>query len=355
MSVEQKPNFRNRRRKMHRSHMRTNNRQVKNDPNYRQPNDIHHILRPNQTQNPYRKNRLGGYRPRAQYHRRQFELNRNGGNGVRQRIQFNNANTTYDRQLNRNRGWRQHHLRFNIPITQANTINPTLWPITNVPDTSSSFITTTSRPRPTTTLLPTSATPILSSNDVTHFDDSQYQRQLEEAEQQRYEEKLRRTKESIDNARRIEQERIQNEERMRAIHQKELERRHQEMIDEQQHAQEIERIQNEKKLQDLRRREENEMNRLRYEEEQRIRQTELMQQNAEKSTNQRAIQTNEILEENISTTLSPADKKKLKLKRLRDRLNKLSPEAQEIFFRKRAERNKKRGVEHQEQFDRDEN
>lgn len=341
--------------------MRANNLQVKSDPNYRQRNDIHynHFLQPDQTPIPNRKNRMGGNRSRAQSNRKQFELNRDRGNGIRQRIQFNSTNNAHDRQFNRNRAWRQHHQRFNTPMTPANTINPTPWPITNPPGTSSP-ITTTAPTRPTTsapttttttTVPPPPAPPILTSNDVTQYEDSQYQKQLEEAEQQRYDEKLRRQQESIENARRIEQERIQNEERMRNMHQIELERRQQEAINEQQRARENERIQNEKRQQDFERQQQNEMNRQRYEEAEQNRQAELMRQRNEQATNQLGIQTNEIFEANVSTTLSPLEMRKQKRKQFRERIKKLSPEEQELYYRKRAERkaNKKRGVEHQVQ------
>ncbi|XP_055314983.1 uncharacterized protein LOC129575412 [Sitodiplosis mosellana] len=72
-------------------------------------------------------------------------------------------------------------------------------------------------------------------------------------------------------------------------------------------------------------------------------QTEVVRQRTEQATNQLAIQTNEILD-NVLTTLSPKEVKKRKLKSLRNQLSKLSPEAQELFFKRRAERNKKRGI-----------
>lgn len=68
----------------------------------------------------------------------------------------------------------------------------------------------------------------------------------------------------------------------------------------------------------------------------------------EEATNQLAIQTNEILDTVVTTTtLSPRELKKRKLNNLRDQLSKLSPEQQELFFKRRAERNKKRGIAEQ--------
>lgn len=71
----------------------------------------------------------------------------------------------------------------------------------------------------------------------------------------------------------------------------------------------------------------------------------------EEATNQLAIQTNEILDTIVTTTttttLSPRDLKKRKLNNLRNQLSKLSPEKQELFFKRRAERNRKRGITEQ--------
>lgn len=322
-----------------------NNRQIKGDLNYRQRNDIH-FVQSNQTPNPNRKIRMGGgNRSRNQAYHRQFELGRNRASGVRQRIQFNSTNDAKNRHFIRNRTWRQ---RTDVPMK---TVSPTAWPNTYAPERSKttmptwSYTTTTT----TTTTLPpstSSANPMVISNDVTRFDDAQYQRQMEDIEQQRYEEKMRRKQEIIEQERRMEQERIQIEERQRAHHQMELDRRRQEMIQEQQRALEIERIQDEKKRQDLERREQNEMNRQRYEDEQK-RLAEIDRQRNDRTSQQRALQTNEILEESLTTTMSPKEKRKLKLKRLHDRLSKLSPQEQEIFYKKRAERNKKRGTDHQ--------
>lgn len=67
----------------------------------------------------------------------------------------------------------------------------------------------------------------------------------------------------------------------------------------------------------------------------------------EEAKNHLAIQTNEILDTVLyttTTTLSPRELKKRKLNNLRNQLSKLSPEKQELFFKRRAERNKKRGI-----------
>lgn len=72
--------------------------------------------------------------------------------------------------------------------------------------------------------------------------------------------------------------------------------------------------------------------------------TELIRQHNEEATHQLAIQTNEILDNVITTTLSPREIKKRKLKSLRNQLSKLTPEQQQQFFKRRAERNKKRGI-----------
>lgn len=64
----------------------------------------------------------------------------------------------------------------------------------------------------------------------------------------------------------------------------------------------------------------------------------------EQATNRLAIQTNEIFDIVVTTTLSPREMKKRKLKNIRNHLNKLNPEAQSLFFKRRAERNKKRGI-----------
>lgn len=314
-----------------------NNRQIKGEPNYRQRNDIH-FVQSNQTPNPNRKNRTGGNRSRNQAYHRQFVLNRNRASGVRQQhIQFNSTNDANNRHFIRNRN------------NSLRTVSRTARPNSNAPEGSRTTMPTWSSTTTTTTTLPPStlsAIPMVISNDVTHFDDAQYQRQMEEMEQQRYEEKMRRKQEIIEQERRMEQERIRYEEQQRAHHQIELDRRRQEIIDEQQRTLEIERIQDEKRRQDLERREQNEMNRQRYEDE-RNRLAEMERQRNDRTSQQRAIQTNEILEESVSTTVSPKEKRKLKLKRLQNRLSKLSPAEQDMFYKKRAERNKKRGTDHQ--------
>lgn len=72
--------------------------------------------------------------------------------------------------------------------------------------------------------------------------------------------------------------------------------------------------------------------------------TELIRQRNEGATHQLAIQTNEILDNIVTTTVSPREMKKRRLESVRNHLNKLTPEQQELFYKRRAERNKKRGI-----------
>lgn len=343
-----------RRRKLHRTQMRAaqmNNRQIKDGFN-RQRNDIHFNNAPkrDQIKNQTRKIRMGGNRQHNNHgHGRQFELNRNRASGVRQRIQFNSTNNTHRRQFNgrnHSRVWRQKQ-RYNNPVPLTTTISPAVWsstswtaPVTTKPTTivrpSAATITTT------TTEPITFAPPNVISNDVTHYNDNnQYQQQNEETARLRQEEKLR--KKEAEHLWRIEQERVKE---MREERRREEERRQ----EEKNRARENESIQNERKQQDHR--EQNGKNRYEYAHanphangvvQQPDMQTNLVRHQNEQTNDEHAVQTNEIFGRPVSTTLSPLDKKKLKRKSIRDRLSKLSPQEQQLFFQRRTEeRNKKR-------------
>lgn len=70
-------------------------------------------------------------------------------------------------------------------------------------------------------------------------------------------------------------------------------------------------------------------------------QAELFKQREEKANNQHAIQTNEILDNVATTTMSPNEEKKLKVKKMKERLKSLSVQEQNEFFKRRAERKRK--------------
>lgn len=64
------------------------------------------------------------------------------------------------------------------------------------------------------------------------------------------------------------------------------------------------------------------------------------------ATNRMGFQTNEIPKNLVTTTLSPKEIKMKRLKKIRHQLNRLSPDQQNEFFKRRAraQRNKKRGL-----------
>lgn len=349
---------------MHRAQMRTaqmNNRRIKDGFN-RQRNDIQfsNASKRDQQKYPTRKTRMGGNRQRNNHGLgRQFELNRNRASGVRQRIQFNNTNNVHSNQFNgRNpsRVGRQRQ-RLNYPRHLTTTISPTTWPSTTW------IAPTTIKPTPmakatTTTETITRVPPNVISNDVNHYDDNnQSHHQIEESERLRQEETERHRQEETERLRQEETERHRQEENIRkkeAEHQwrMEQERLKQMRQHDLEERRQKELIQNERKQQDQR--EQNDRDRYEYTHahphphanevlQQPDMQTDRIRQQNERTNDERAVQTNEIFGGTISTTLSPLEKKKLKQKLLRDRISKLSPEEQQYFFQRRAEkRHKKR-------------
>lgn len=373
-----------RRRRPHRAQMRSaqmNNRQIK-DGYSRQRNDIEFGNAPkrDQLKYPTRKVRMGGNRQRNNRgpNGRQFELkpNRNRASGVRQRIQFNNTNNTNGRQFNGrnpNRVWRQKQ-RFNHPNRIRTTMSPTtIWPSTSWGYPTTMKPTSMTRP-PTTAAAPTSspsspplppqypptetvtyAPPNVISNEVIQYNDNQYRQQIEESERLQREEKLRR--DEAERLWRIEQDRLKEMRRHDLD-----EHRHKE-ANGKQSTHENQPNQNGRKQPDHRSQEQNEYPNTRgttqqqpdrtqteptqpvptRRQQQQQRQPEI--RNEQTNDNDHAVQTNEVLDGPITTTtLSPLQKKKLKQKLIRERLSKLSPEEQQIFFEKRRaqNRNKKR-------------
>lgn len=331
-----------RRRRLHRAQMRgaqINNRQIK-DGSYRQRNDIHfnNVPQRDQLKYPTRKTRMGGNRQRNNHgFRRKFELNRNRASGVRQRIQFNNTNSnTHGRQFNgrnNSRVWRQKQ-RFNSPKLFTTTINPTIRPSTSWATPSTALPPPSPRELAPVTIELTTLTPLnVLSNDVNNYSDNQYRKQIKEVEQQRHEEKLRME------ADRLEQEKLE-----------ETRKRQSERRSREEEMRKNEQIQNEKRKQDYHR-EQNEMNKHEYEHVNEVLQEPIQsadptttRQRNEQTNNddEHAVQTNEILEGIVSTTLSPRKLKKLRRQRLHDRLIKLSPEEQQMFFKRKAEKNKQK-------------
>lgn len=354
-----------------------NNRRNKNGFN-RQRNDIQfsNASQRDQFKYPTRKVRMGGNRHRnnnnVRPNGRQFELNRNRASGVRQRIQFNNANNTHSRQFNgrnQNRVGR-HRQRVNNPNRWSTTIRPTIWPSTTVWNypttlrpttmmTRPSAIATQPPPPPLPSTTPpvtqtiTYAPPHIISNEVTQYNDDQYRQQIEEAERLRQEEKSR--KKQADHLWRMEQERLKK------MRQHDLEERRQKEASENHRAHENEPFQNERRQPD--RRERNEYTTVRGFTQQRQQQqpniyTEPTQQHQnqqrqrhqqnEQISDEHAVQTNEVYEGPVTTTTtpSPAEEKKLRLRLLHERLKKLSPEEQQKFFEERRARNRNKKRDH---------
>lgn len=302
------------------------NQQTK-DGFYRQ-NGIHfnNVPQRNQTKYPTRKARTGYHRQQTNHAtRRQFELNRNKASGMRQPIQFN------DMSNNTRFSGRKHGRVLNL----ATTMNPsTVRPSTNwaTPD---AIITSTST---STIEFVTHVSSNVISNDVTHYTDHNYQQRNEEIERLRLEERMRRKK--ADHLWHMEQERIKEK------RQHDLAVRRQEGTTEHQPVTHVnEPIQKEQTQRDDLR-EQNERNKHTQSPDMQTNQRRQQQQQQQpiKQTNdeQNTVQTNEIFGETVSTTARSLETKKLRNRKFRERIKKLSPEEQQLFFQKRAERNRKR-------------
>lgn len=269
------------RRKKSRSHPKTgiNSRHIKNGQNHRQRNevDINLSTPPRQSLNLHKKHRKNINRVRYRGFNKQFELNRIRAGGIRQPINFNRT------KLNSNRTW---------PRIRKLTTTTTVLPIYEVPTTfspnPSTTTTSTTTTTTTTTMAPTTAATfeptIWSPNDVIRYNEyyEKYPPHMEENKNERF------MKEQPDQQAKI----FKHNEQMNNI---------------------------------LNLTEKND-------------QAELFRQREEKANNKHAIQTNEILD---TKTISPNEEKKLKVKRLKDRLKHLSVEEQNEFFKRRAERKRR--------------
>lgn len=304
------------------------NRQIK-DGLYRQRNDIHLNNVPNrdQSKHPTRKTRMGNrQRNNNQGAGRQFELNRNRASGMRQRIQFNDiTNNTHSRRFKGQNYGRESNL--------ATTINPlTVWPSTilvtpKVTATSS----TTAAPLVIATDTPVPSNVI--SNDVTYDSDNKYQQRNEESERLRHEEKLRRKK--AEYLWSIEQDRIKE------TRQHDLEVRHQKEATEKVQSTLVnEPIQRE---QTQSHRPEHHKTNTQHAQQLPAMQNNLDRRQNERTNNVRAVQTNEIFDGTVSTTtVRSLEVKRRRNKQLHERISRLSPEAQALFFQRIAEKKKKR-------------
>lgn len=363
MKITQNITIFSRRKMQQRSHLRPHhNRQIKHGQNDRRRNDIrlNNLHGRNQPQNAWQKTHGGNKRWRNANVNRKFDLKPNRAGGIRQAIQFNHTNNWHQTHMShpydRRFGWKKQ--KWNTKLRPTTTNSP--WRIFNLstivkttttpmPTTTTPFTTTTTMRTTTTTPPPPPPTTKWLSNDV-YSDDEQMRRQFEEREQRLYEDEQRKNQEYMDKLRRIEEERLQNEERIRADHLKEMEQRQQKLLEEQQHQKELDQLQQRRKEQEAERQRQNEINKMIYQTEQQNRQAEIRQREQQAQHDQHAIQTNEVLDDsNISssTTISPIEKKRLKNKKLHERLSKLSIEEQNLFFQRRAEKNKKRHVGHE--------
>lgn len=290
-----------RRRKMHRSNPWPNGRQINNDQNYRKQNDIplNDIQQSDRGENATKRQRWGNNRPRN--FTRQFDLNRNRAGGIRQQIQF------YDGDK-----YRIHQRRQK--------------PKSNQP------LTTTEQIRITTTTPPST----WRSNEVNPINEQTLQNERDQAERIHHENELRRSQERIEILQRQEKQRAEYEEQKRAAHQRELEKRHQALQEEQKRIVEQERAQERIKEQ----RKQHEMQRNRQNDRQSNRETNQLNNQPRDEQPNYAIQTNEI---DVTTTPSRMERRRRR-KKINDRLNKLSPEDQALYFKRREERNKKRGI-----------
>lgn len=309
------------------------NRPIK-DGFYRQQNDIHLNNVRDQSKYPGRNARMGANRQRNnQRHGRQFEINRNRASGMRQRIQFNATNNTHNG--GQFHGRRNQRPRFNHPELRGTTINPTAQSTM-----SWGTATATMTPSPATWAIETTtkASPNVISNDVIHYDDNtQYQRRNEEIERRWNEERLRKKQ--------MEQQWRLDQERLKEMRQHDRNVRRQKDATERVPTATLDKksIRNERTQPNLRQQHDTNDNR---HVQQPARQTDRLpqqqHQHIEQTNDERAVQTNEIFGGPVPTAAHSMEMKKLKRKQLRERLHKLSPEQQQLFFQRKAEKNRKR-------------
>lgn len=320
--------------RIHRNN-RPNLRQVKTEQNRRRENvlpfnDLSQSKHRPIYRNPPRGNGSGDDRLQNEINRFNLKLNRNQASGIRRPIQFNTSNAA-----KQNRDWRRKH---RLTTTTTTTTTTTMAPMT-----------TTLPPPPSP---PTHYwTPVSVTNEYTpSLTDEQilFKRQ-EEEDRLRYESQQRRILEEQNNLRRLEEQRIKEENEMREKHLHEMQRRREELLMEEQKLIENERIREEKKHQNEMRNLQNEQNRQRIEVEEERRQQELIRQRDEQTNNhQNEIQTNEIFDRMPTTTTESPQSKRERRRKIHEKLKNLTPEQREAFYKKRAERNKKRGIEKQE-------
>lgn len=292
---------------------------MNNDENRRQNNvlplnDNLWKIKERTQENASRQTRMGYNN--NQKKNRKFELSRNRAGGIRNPIQFNNTETGATKRKNRERQRKQNANR----LLSTTTIKPI------------QFITTIK----TNYEVPT--------NDLNTEEQLAKQRQRDDLERIRYEEDQRHEQDKM-NAMRLKEVQRQNEEaKRRENHIREMELRQRQFEIEERDKQENERINREKHRQDELRQLKNEQNRQQHEFAQ-MQQMTLEKQRVEyQMDSQRAIQTNEI-DQIVSTTESnekQRDRKREKIKEIRERIRKLSPEQQMEYMKRRAEAKSKK-------------
>lgn len=312
---------------------RPNYRQLKNEQNRRRENDlpVNDLPRANNQPiypSPTRETRMGNVR-RQNFN---LKLDRNQASGMRRPIQFNATD------WRRNRDWnRKHQLKTtNTPAstttsttTTTTTTTPSL-PIANY------WNPTTMPPQPDTNYW----NPALTDDEI-------MLKRRDEEERIRYEKQQRRLSEEQAELRRLEEQRVEEEHRLRSKHLEEMQRRREQLELEEKQMIENQRIQAEKQRQNELRNLQNEQNRKRLEEEEKQRrEQELIQHQSDQTQSSRndnqQREANEIYDAPI-TEMSKRERQR----RVHAKLKKLTPEQLAEYWRKRAEKGRKREIEKQ--------